>query len=900
MSRPSNIYFLDSSLELGVNLNLYLGNNTIISDTTESYGFTTNLPMTINNTLTCQQGFHVNSDLETSSLTIDVSGNLITNGNIIANGSITSYDSIIANGLLNSSSINVNSGNFSVTNTGLTTINDDLIIGSNFRITKTTGSINTDGNIIANGSITSYDSIIASGLLNSSSINVNSGNFLVTNTGLTTINDDLLIGSNFRIIKANGSINTRGDIIASGVLQSSSIYLNLDNFSVTNTGLTTINDDLIIGSNFRITKATGLIKTDGNIIASGLLQSSSIYLNSNNFSVTNTGLTTINDDLIIGSNFRITKANGLIKTDGNIIANSFISNNSITTDGLLQSSSIYLNSNNFSVTNTGLTTINDDLIIGSNFRITKANGSINTSGDIIANSFTSNNSIITDGLLQSTSINLNSNNFSVSNTGLTTIKDDLIIGSNFRITKANGSINTSGDIIANSFISNNSIITDGLLQSTSINLSSGNFSVSSTGLTTIKDDLIIGSNFRITKATDSLYSGGSVTIGGNFSTPNLTLRSDGAVITALPYENYIPPSASSNTSTTTVNNGGVDFTSNTSQYLATQTYVDKQLWNQTVRINTILGNDSSILDSFQNVYNLVTALEGSTTANVLGGIVDKASEINTSVSDLAGNAFNTVLINCSKSVWGNECAPLPIPSTLIQTINSQSLDGWYFSNIFYIGISPETGADIPNKITWFLPSNGIMSVSDFTNIYANIFAFSTVSLPNITIYTKPKNDDTDYVSGSYNASITYSFTVATTTNNKYLCLCTGNKAPKNNFNITPISCNSTTTLNALKKTINNNNQYDTTIVSSTDEILYFCMNTSTDVSLNSVAFVLNSFNIQQNSATGVKGTTQMLFQNSSVCCNYLFNSLSQKNSDFSNISSKNSAFLRAYNNLYNT
>jgi len=836
MSRPSNIYFLDSSLELGVNLNLYLGNNTIISDTTESYGFTTNLPMTINNTLTCQQGFHVNSDLETSSLTIDVSGNLITNGNIIANGSITSYDSIIANGLLNSSSINVNSGNFSVTNTGLTTINDDLIIGSNFRITKTTGSINTDGNIIANGSITSYDSIIASGLLNSSSINVNSGNFLVTNTGLTTINDDLLIGSNFRIIKANGSINTRGDIIASGVLQSSSIYLNLDNFSVTNTGLTTINDDLIIGSNFRITKATGLIKTDGNIIASGLLQSSSIYLNSNNFSVTNTGLTTINDDLIIGSNFRITKANGLIKTDGNIIANSFISNNSITTDGLLQSSSIYLNSNNFSVTNTGLTTINDDLIIGSNFRITKANGSINT----------------------------------------------------------------SGDIIANSFISNNSIITDGLLQSTSINLSSGNFSVSSTGLTTIKDDLIIGSNFRITKATDSLYSGGSVTIGGNFSTPNLTLRSDGAVITALPYENYIPPSASSNTSTTTVNNGGVDFTSNTSQYLATQTYVDKQLWNQTVRINTILGNDSSILDSFQNVYNLVTALEGSTTANVLGGIVDKASEINTSVSDLAGNAFNTVLINCSKSVWGNECAPLPIPSTLIQTINSQSLDGWYFSNIFYIGISPETGADIPNKITWFLPSNGIMSVSDFTNIYANIFAFSTVSLPNITIYTKPKNDDTDYVSGSYNASITYSFTVATTTNNKYLCLCTGNKAPKNNFNITPISCNSTTTLNALKKTINNNNQYDTTIVSSTDEILYFCMNTSTDVSLNSVAFVLNSFNIQQNSATGVKGTTQMLFQNSSVCCNYLFNSLSQKNSDFSNISSKNSAFLRAYNNLYNT
>jgi hypothetical protein len=455
----------------------------------------------------------------------------------------------------------------------------------------------------------------------------------------------------------------------------------------------------------------------------------------------------------------------------------------------------------------------------------------------------------------------------------------------------NGNLITIGNITAN-----------GALNSSSLNINSNKFTISSTGLTTIQDDLIIGSNFRVTELTGSLnttgtiYSGDSINAIGDLNIGNESVffhvnANNGAAITSFPYNSYEFPSSSSNTTTTSVNNGGVDFTSNTSQYLATQTYVDQQLWNQTVRINTILGSDNSVLESFQNVYKLVTALEGSTTANALDGIVNETKEINTSVSDLAGSAFNTVLVNCSKSVWGNECAPLPIPYTLTQTINSESLDGWYFKNIVSTGSTT-------NKITWFLPSNGNMSISDFTNIYTNIFAVSSFSLPNITIYTKPKGNNTDIVPGVCNESITYSFSASI--DNMYYCLYIGNNSPKNNFNITPIKCNLTTTLNALNSTINQNNNYDTNIINTNDEILYFCINTLNSVPQNSVEFILNSFNIQQNSQTGAKGTTQMLFQNSSVSSNYVFNTFFRKNTDFSNISSQNNVFLNAYNALYNS
>ena len=260
--------------------------------------------------------------------------------------------------------------------------------------------------------------------------------------------------------------------------------------------------------------------------------------------------------------------------------------------------------------------------------------------------------------------------------------------------------------------------------------------------------------------------GNSLSIGDNFHINSYT----GAAITTFPYNNYLPPPVSTNTTTTIANNGTIDFTSTTSQYLATQTYVDQQLWKQTVRINTILGTDSSVLDSFNNVYKLVSALEGSTTANALGGLVDQTNEINTTVSDLAGEAIDPVLINCHPVVWNQQCAPLPIPSNI-----SNSIDGWYFRNLL-----------TTNNITWYLPTNGVMKLGEFSNLYANVFAVTASSLPTITIYTQPKGDNTDIIPETSNAKITYSFVAIT--DNQYYCLYTGTKVPNNIFNATPIQC----------------------------------------------------------------------------------------------------------------
>jgi hypothetical protein len=454
------------------------------------------------------------------------------------------------------------------------------------------------------------------------------------------------------------------------------------------------------------------------------------------------------------------------------------------------------------------------------------------------------------------------------NTGIKTIlpiniKNVLTVQGGLNINSSTDGINSSSNLTIDS---SGNLITQGSLTAAGSITSYGtmyiktldvnsNFTVSETGLTTLNDDLIIGSNFKITEST-------------------------GAATTT--FTGYQAPNSSTNTTATTTDPSL--FTSTTSQHLVTQTYVDQQIWNQTARINTILGTDSSVVDSFNHVYQLITALEGSTTATAIGGLVDQTNEINTTVSDLAGDAVDPILINCSPAVWDEQCAPLPIPPT----ISSSSLDGWYFRNMV------AGSGNTTNQITWNLPTNSVMTMTDFTNLYANIFAVSAESLPNIVIYTKAKNNGTD-IDQNTNAKVTYSFSA--TSPNQYYCLYTGTTAPKNNFTASPIQCVSCVTANGQHTTTNSKN-YDANIVSTTDQIAYFSIQTSDTVLRNTVEFVLNSFNIQQNSAAGTKGTTRMIFQNSSAASNYVFNTFFRKNIDFSVISSKNVAYTGAYNALF--
>lgn len=370
-----------------------------------------------------------------------------------------------------------------------------------------------------------------------------------------------------------------------------------------------------------------------------------------------------------------------------------------------------------------------------------------------------------------------------------------------------------------------------------------------------------------------IETSGDLSVGpGKFTVSHI----DGKVTSDISYDSYILPASSTDTTTTQLSAIQPSTTSATSNYLSTQEYVDRQIWNQTKRINTILGTDETVVDSFNNVYKLVTAFAGvSDTVDTLNGIngkydtlVDRAEEINTSVSTIVSQAYNQINVNCTPTVWADECGPLPIPAT----ITSKTIeDGWYFSNF-----------STAEKINWYMPTNRTnMTIGDIQNLYMNIFAQSDVSLPFITIYTAAKNDGTDYFNGWANAKINFVFNSDATslTANKSYCLHTGS-APMNVYNKTCIKSMAVYTANSTNK--NNGNQgsqgtsIDQTIVSMTDRVLAISVGTTSNATAGNINFVINSLNVCLKT-----GTTSFAFSNAGVATNYLFNYLFKKHPDFS-------------------
>lgn len=614
--------------------------------------------------------------------------------------------------------------------------------------------------------------------------------------------------------------------------------------------------------------STGSITSSGSVTATGSLNSSSLNVGGTNFTVSNTGKTTMLDDLVVGSHFTVTKSSGAVNSDGNVTVGGTVYANGTVTIGGTQSSP------NLTLGNDGHITASNDVTIGNSavvFHAGTGNADIKGSLNVHSNQLLvdSVNSLVAINCATNIAgdVNVNSGKFTVDHStgdlvsaGTLNVANNVSVGgSNVVITASSGKIATTGDV----------------------NVAS--------------DKVILGSS------DGSISAIGNLKLGSDLTHPTFSINSStGVAQTNLDYSSYVPPSASTNTTTTSVSGAAPDFTSSTSQYLATQTYVDKQLWNQTVRINTILGHDSTVLDSFNNVYGIVKAIEGSTTASEsLTTIASNYGAINTTVSELAGNALNSVLINCSSAVWADECAPLPIPQSITGYPGFNGLDGWYFENVV-----------TSSKVNWYLPSNNVMTMADVINIYLNVFIASNASLPIISIFTKPKGTGhNDIYPGFANARVHYVFNASdATSTNKMYSMYIGADAPENNYGITSIQSKNTVTANRTNSSnpdygnVLSGTNYDTTIISPSDVIQCFAIQTDSGADKNSVKLVLNSFNIQQNSlsgAKGSKGTTQMLFQNSSVATNYMFNTFFQKNSDFSLMNTKNKNQFAAYNELYN-
>jgi hypothetical protein len=354
----------------------------------------------------------------------------------------------------------------------------------------------------------------------------------------------------------------------------------------------------------------------------------------------------------------------------------------------------------------------------------------------------------------------------------------------------------------------------------------------------------------------------------SFANNQASIGEDGHFETT--FTNYIKPNELRNSSATT----GDFIATSTSKYLTTQMYVDEGLWYLQKQLNIITNLDSTSLESFNNVFNLIKTLAGNDYVNALDGIVNTTNEIKISVSDAIETSQNTIVINCTISVWGNGCAPLPIPNAIISPVSGNNtnnsnnnsnyvFDGWFFQNMVNV---PAASTTTTNSITWTIPPSGSnMKFSDIQNMYMNVFAVSSESLPFITVNTQSTNSTGNIIQNT----IKYTFTSTTPslTSNTSYCLYTGSR---------PLNIYDVTYLQGMLASNNNTNVQPR----PTDKVLSFTISTDNTQPLNSVSFILSSFNIKQ-----ISGTTQFLFSNASVSSNFMYNMFLRLNSDMTPITS---------------
>jgi hypothetical protein len=848
-----------------------LGKN--FSVTNSAVGVKTALPITTSTVITAQ-GLNINPLAGgKSKLTISDSGDINSAGALsFGNGNFTvsSLGAVVSAGGFSTanSKFSVDPVTGRVTATGGFSFSD-----SNFTVDNASGNVATAGDFaVATDKFTvtaATGAVAAAG-----DFAVATDKFKVTAaTGAVAAKGDLNINDNKFIVAASS-----GDVTAAGNLSiAKSFAVNTNRFNVQTDGSLSINT-----SKFTVDSASGNVLAAGEVAVTGDLK-----INTNKFTVSS-----LNGDVYTVG--KITAANNLtINTDS-------IDKFTVTaaTGAVAALGDLAINSDKFKVTaSTGAVAAKGDLTINTNkFSVTASSGDVVAAGSLSAASASISGGLSAASATIAGSLAINTNKFTVSSAGVVAAAGSLSTAGSLSAT-GDFAVNTnkftvassSGNVAAAGSLSAASASVTGALSATSLAINDSKFTVSSNG------NLAVNSNKFTVSPTGAVVAAGAASIAGDLTiaTDKLIVSStDGKVTSAIPYASYTPAACATNTTTTSASGVEPVMTSATSTYLTTQEYVDKQLWNQTKRINTILGSDDMV-NNFNNVYKLVDAFAGHadtvTALNSINGnqnaLIDKTAEIVTSVSDVVAQAYNTVLVNCTPAVWMDECGPVPIPSSItLQTIE----DGWYFKN-YVLG----------NKINWRVPINGAdMTVGDIKNLYMNIFAASNVNLPFITVYTAPKGNADDYAVWA-GARINYYFNASSPAQdaNKSYCLYTG-KAPMNVYGKTTLSPSSVLTTNKLNGALQDTSSTTySSAVSSADKVIGIVIQSASTSLANQTNFVLNSLNVCLKT-----GTTNFAFSNAGVTSNYLFNYFFTKNVDFSAFPSpaKQGPYVEQFNTAENS
>jgi hypothetical protein len=914
---------------------LYLGQNTIVSDSNN--GFQTTLPLTTTN-LMYGSGYRITSGstydyFNSDNFKIDSLGVINSKGTItststgvnslagslnvtsavsagslstagalsagsasvtgalssgsISSGAITSSSTMTANNLKITSAnlvIDSTSATNSITLNGALKVNAAATGASVFKLDSTTGEMQTYGNISTTGTGT----IRAGGALSGAALNVGTL-FKVDGFGAMTVKDAGATQAIYSFDK-NGNFFTSGSLTAPGTATLAS-----GKFIVEGASGNLATQGTISSGNVAV---SGTLKTTGVVNIGGTDASPAIQLSNNGTSYFKNSVQigdASNQKSILNADGSASFSSGNFALDvsGNVIAKGVASfgNNAVAlgyAQGAVPANAkVSVDSaGNVAAAGTlavaGNSTLTGTLAVASNKLTVNASGDLATAGvlSVSGGKLTVNaaGNIVSQGTVSAAN-----GNFTVDASGNVVAKGTITFAGNSSMT---GTLDLTGDTKMT-----------GKLEVTSTVRAGSTLSV--TGATTLSSTLAVAGDlavntdkFKVTAASGHATMAGNLTVAGNanFSGNQIQLSTDGSVFaknyvkTDYAFSNYVKSTASDDVLTTVVPavNSTADqalFNSSTNKYLTTQEYVDRAVFKQAARLNLITKDVDANLATFNNFSKVLAAIEGSDAATIMNGLVDSVDDVKVTVSDVMTSGYNSVVISCVPSVWGDAAAPEPIPTPIS---NLYKEDGWFYSNLAS-----------SSKINWYLPAYSGMKMKDITNLFMNNFLLSTVELPKITIYTSPKKNSTDSLSGVYNAKIEYYFSAATpaAVTAQRSCLYVIN-APRNVY-----SDKSTDMKSGYSKTTQGSssvttpittstlfsNSFDSTKVGSEDTILTFAIETN-ESSIKDYMFILQNFNISTKT-----GTTQMLFQNVSVVNDYLFKYFFRQHPDFSDATTTNNA-----------
>uniref|UniRef100_A0A6C0LD13 Uncharacterized protein n=1 Tax=viral metagenome TaxID=1070528 RepID=A0A6C0LD13_9ZZZZ len=670
--------------------------------------------------------------------------------------------------------------------------------------------------------------------------------------------------------------------------------------TVTSEGLTILKTD---GATQSLTiSPDGTLSTSGNLITTGSgyitsatsINSNSINVGGTNFTVSSAGAVTAGSNLTvggtatisgnvnIGSNFNVTSSTGALYTAGTITSAS----NLTIRDSTNSANKIVLgNDGNVSVQGS-IASVGDINVNFGKLVLSAGNGNMS-----IAGSFAS----VSDVNVNSGRVVLSALNGNVTAVG------SLTIGSAGQLVVSSaGTLSTSGSL--------NSV---GVVSTADVNVG-GKVILAASGNVTALGSLTVGSaGQHAVSATGVLTSTADINVNGSGSTQLNLKASDASVTTS--YNGYIAPASATNTTYTTaalaLTADPNFFTTATSNKLTTQSYVDKQIFNQTARLNLILDNNiADNLETFKNVFEICQKIEGSSASQGVDGLLKESSQIKESVTNVMTQAQNTFPINAVTSVWGTSCPPLPIPYTLTGLPTpAYTGDGWFFRN-----------STSGNQISWSIPVNTGMTLGKLQQFCMNVFAASNISLPQIVI--KSSN-------ATYNNTFTYKFTASgsSASANKNYCLFTkssplcydanvvtsGTGEPINTYGFVPNPSEISAVLSLSYSSVSNNPSTSGTVstgfstyAASADLVTSITVQTdSAVVTTDNIQFILQSLYLVQASngvvpAGDPVGTTQFLFNNASVVNNYLMQYWFKKHGDFS--TNPNGAVEANYETVYSS